>query len=340
MRICCTPEMGLGANEISAMRRLSRPSLQIIAEELHEPESRETVRWILSQRNPERALAEAIAENVRQATASIHEGAALGYGMGDYGMGKSFFKKLAKIHRKVFNTVKKVASKVANKDPIYRAIKPTLKKVANTVRKNLPIILTVAGAALAPFTGGASLAAAAVLTTARQLYANKIDAHKAVVAGKHEAAAMQAQVDQQTAEVTKQADDVYHQNQEIFLAAGYTEAKWNALTLDQKIDLIQRASDGKLQPTDDAVRTQQQVEQNAAQAISQVVPKITSTGGSYSTGGGGGYSYGSPDGQESVPEAPQEAGPAPSTKTESSGSSVVPWLAAAGAVAYVAFKKH
>ena len=267
MRIIVPRGMGLGATEISALRRLSRPSLEIISQEMTEPGSHEAIRWILQQKDPERALAETIAENVQYVTDFFVRNPSSG--MGDL-LGKSFFKKLHKIIKKVTISIpKKIASSVAKHDPIYKLAKPTLTKVAKVVRKNLPIIITVAGAVLAPFTGGASLAAAAVLTTARQLYANKIDAHKAVVAGKKEAGAMQAQVDQQTVEVTKQADQVYADNQTIFLGAGYDQAAWNALTLDQKIDLIQQASAGTLKPTAAALAAQNQAENQINQAATQ-----------------------------------------------------------------------
>lgn len=263
MRITIPPGAGLGAPEISALKRLSRNSLAIIADELTEPGSHETIKWILKQRDPERALAETIVENVRYATDFYIKNPSAG--MGDL-LGKSFFKKLVKVVKKVtIDIPKKIASKVASIDPLYKLAKPTLKKVMNVVRKNLPIILTVAGAVLAPFTGGASLAVAAVLTVARQLYVAKIEAHKAVVAGKAEAGAMQAQVDQQTAQVMQQADQVYADNQEIFMAAGYDQAAWNALTLDQKIDIITQASNGTLKPTAAAIAAQQQVVNAASQ---------------------------------------------------------------------------
>ncbi len=283
MRIYIPPGAGLGATEISALKRLSRPSLEIIADELTEPESHETIRWILRQRDPERALAQTVAENIHEAvTAHI---ASPNAGMGDL-LGKSFFKKLHKVFKKVLVTMpKKVLGKVGKIDPIAKALKPTIKKVATVVRKNLPIIATVAGAVLAPFTGGASLALAAAVTTARQLYVAKIEAHKALVAGKAEAGAMQAQVDQQTAQVMQQADQVYAENQTYFLAAGYDQATWNSLSLDQKIDVLTQASNGTLKPTAAAIAAQQQVSQTAtsaaASAAMQMQNQGPTTGGAY-----------------------------------------------------------
>jgi hypothetical protein len=103
MRVFAAPAHGLGAPEVSAFRRLSPKSQSIVADELRDPESHETVRWILKHRDPEAALAEAIDENVHQASRA----AASGAGVGD-GLGRSFFKRLARIHRKVFNVFKKV----------------------------------------------------------------------------------------------------------------------------------------------------------------------------------------------------------------------------------------
>jgi hypothetical protein len=323
MRIYVPPQAGLGAPEISALKRLSRPSLKIIAEELTEPGSHEAIRWILQQRNPEQALAQAVAENVR-AVVAAHV-ANPNVGMGDL-LGKSFFKKLVKLTKKITVSIpKKIASAVAKHDPLYKLAKPTLTKVMNGVRKNLPIILTVAGGVLAPFTGGASLAAAAALTTARQLYANRIDTAKAVKAGKAEAGAMQAQVDQQTADVNKQANDVYHQNQEVFLAAGYDEAKWNALSLDDKIAIIQKASDGTLQPTPAAVAAQNQVVSAAASGAASAVttqaptynpPPIPQQSYDYSTSS----SASAPDSTPAPAPSPVPA-PAPAPLPDASGSS-------------------
>ena len=277
MRVWIPPEAGLGAKEIYNLKRLSRPSLEIIADELTEPGSHEAVRWILQQRDPERALAKVIADSISFTVETLR--ANPNAGMGDL-LGKSFFKKLHKIVKKVTVSIpKKIASKVANKNPIYKKLKPTLKKVANVVRKNLPIILTVAGAVLAPFTGGASLAVAAALTTARQLYVAKKAADDAKKAGKAEAAAMQAQVSQQEAEVMQQADQVYADNQDIFLAAGYDQARWNSLTLDQKIEVITAASNGTLKPTPEAVAAQQQVVDAANQAAASAgASAVTASG--------------------------------------------------------------
>lgn len=268
MRIWIPPGAGLGAREIHALKRLSRPSLEVIADELTEPGSHEAIRWILRQRDPERALAGAIAESIHHTLAAV--AANPGAGMGDL-LGKSFFKKLHKIVKKVLVTApKKLASKIASKDPLYKATANIRKKVMNTVRKNLPIILTVAGAVLAPFTGGASLAVASALVVARQLYVAKVEADKAKRAGKAEAASMQAAVDAQEAELARQVADIYNENKDIFLAAGYDEARWNSLTLDQKVDVIQQASNGTLKPTPEAIAAQQAAQQQISQTVTQV----------------------------------------------------------------------
>jgi hypothetical protein len=353
MRVYLPSGHGLGAPEISALRRLSPRALAIVAEEIHEPGSRETVKWILGQQDPEQALAEAISENVRQATSQIAMNPDAGFGeFGELGK-KSFFKKLVSIHRKVFNAIKKVNAKIAKIDPIYKATAKIRKKVMVVVRKFAPIIITVAGAVLAPFTGGASMAAAAVLSTAYELRKKKIEAAKALKAGKQEAAGMQAQVDAQTAQVMKQADDVYSQNSDIFLSAGYTQDKWNALTLDQKIDLIQQASAGKLVPTAEAIAAQQAAAQQVSQTVSQVgsfvagqqaagAPSTTgSSGGGGGAPGGDGYQgdqqadSGQPS--EGAAQAPSTTGTTP--KPETSGGISPLWFGAAIAAAYVATKK-
>ena len=133
--------------------------------------------------------------------------------------------------------------------------------------KTGPLVISILGTVLAPFTLGLSAAAAAVIDTTIAIEQKKAAAAAAARANQHGADVMQQQVNDQTVQVSNQADDVYHANQTAFLAAGYTDDKWAALTLDQKAALIQQAAAGKLQPTPEAVAVVQQTQQALDQAV-------------------------------------------------------------------------
>lgn len=149
---------------------------------------------------------------------------------------------------------------LAKRDPSYSNIFTRLGKTG-------PLAISIIGTVLAPFTAGATLAIAAVVDTAIQLEQKKAAAAAATRAGDHQAAVMNQQVADQEGQVNQQADAVYTQNQTAFLAAGYTQDKWAALTLDQKTALIQQAAAGQLQPTPDAVAVMQQTQQAVNQAV-------------------------------------------------------------------------
>jgi hypothetical protein len=130
-----------------------------------------------------------------------------------------------------------------------------------------PLVISIVGTVLSPFTLGASEAVAAILDTTIALEQKKAAAAAAKAQGQHNAAVLQAQVDYQTTQVNQQADAVYQQNQTAFLAAGYTPTVWAGLTLDQKTALIQQAAAGQLQPTPAALAVIQQTAQAASQAV-------------------------------------------------------------------------
>lgn len=100
MRVYAAPGYGISASETENFWRLSPQSRSIVADELQHPDSHEAVHWILRQPDPERALADALTENIRQASTSV----ASGDGLGD-GLGKSFFKRLANFHSRVFRKI-------------------------------------------------------------------------------------------------------------------------------------------------------------------------------------------------------------------------------------------
>jgi hypothetical protein len=303
--------MKLTQRDLDVFRRLPLKIRLTLTEEMREPWSHETVLEILRSRDPISTFSRAVSETVK---ATLETPTGLSAGLGELGKFR-----LAKLHRKIKGAIKKTFSKIANKDPLYKKTYKLRAKVMKGVRKALPIIITIAGAVLAPFTGGASLAAAAVLATAVELRNKKIAAAKAVREGKREATAMNAEVDQQQAEVMKQADDFYAKNQDFFVQAGYPPEKWKTLTLDQKVDLIQKGEAGTLPTTQQSLEDIQTAQAAAGvppaqpgqtvvpAAIPEPPPPVQDAGGTASGGGGGGGGGG--DG--SLPAAPPEAAPAP-----------------------------
>ena len=142
-------------------------------------------------------------------------------------------KALQKIDAKVMKTISKVDTK------IHDTTKKVWKKYGNT-------IISVAGAVLAPFTGGASLAAASVLVAANTAYTKKRQADEAKKAGRRDAAQFQAQADASDRALMQQLDDFYRQNQAWFLEYGITPDKWAGMNLEQKIELINAGAEGRL----------------------------------------------------------------------------------------------
>jgi hypothetical protein len=122
-------------------------------------------------------------------------------------------------------------------------------KIGRAVKPFVPIIIGVVGAVLAPFTGGASLAAAAVLSAAYSINQKRIATNKAKREGKTVAKQMQAQVDAESKSLNKQLDDLFHQNQEVFTAAGITSAQWAGMSVDQKLAVVERINSGKMPST-------------------------------------------------------------------------------------------
>ena len=166
-------------------------------------------------------------------------------GMGD--LGKSFFKRIGGAIKR---TVKKVVI-----DPhkrVFEAAKRIEKKVVRGVergwRKYGSIIVTVLGAALAPFTGGASVAAAALIVAADTMYKKKKAADAAKKAARADAKLLQAEADKQERELQAQVDKFYQDNKAWFLQYDLGPDKWAKLTLQQKIDFINAGANGTLPP--------------------------------------------------------------------------------------------
>lgn len=254
---------GLSAYEDRVVASMPRYMRYVVADALNDRESAADIRQILQSSNPVARLHHEIQSATREA---LIESGVRPAGMSDYynpyidaGMG-SLKKKLKKIVKKVVAPVKKIHDKIADKilpQKLSNLMSRTREKISNAhsrlAAKNKKvflrygqIVLPIVGAVLAPFTGGASLAAAAVLVTGIQVYKQKEAAEAAKRAGKAEANAMAAAVAQQEAELHTQADNLYNQYQGTFLAFGLTPDKWQALTITQKLEIIDALSKGEL----------------------------------------------------------------------------------------------
>ena len=144
---------------------------------------------------------------------------------------------------------------------------PNVTNIFTRLGKTGPLAISILGTVLAPFTAGISEAVAAVADTAIAIGQKKTAAAAAAASNQHQSDVLNQQVSDQTVQVNQQADSVYNANQTAFLAAGYDQATWNALTLDQKTLLLQQAAAGQLQPTPAAVAVVQQTIQTANQAV-------------------------------------------------------------------------
>lgn len=281
MKVYVPRGAGLGDHEIFAMRRLSPGSLALIADELTNPASWPSVRKVLRAPDVEKAIADEVARTVELAVSAI----APAVGMGDYdyegddlqdvGFG-NFFKKIGKKIKKVAKKVVDIHKKVLKKtivEPHKKMVKITkkvAKQVGKAIKPYIPIILTVVGAVLSPFTGGASLAVAAALNAAYTIAMKAKQARAAKAANKKEAKAMQAEVDAAKKDLDKQLDDLFTQNQGVFAAAGISQAQWNAMTTEQKLAVVERINSGKMPSS-------QENADNAAAAQGQEPPKQTQT---------------------------------------------------------------
>lgn len=162
------------------------------------------------------------------------------------------------------------------------------------------IAIMVVGAGLALFTGGASLAAASALTAANTMYQKKRESDRAKQAGRRDAERLKKEAAAAEADTTRQVDDFYRQNQSWFVNnLGVTPDKWSALTLDQKIGLLNSGTTGR-PPVDPSAGV-------GASAPSPSVGYGTSGGGGGGGGGGSSEGGGGESFQPGAPGAPQVA---------------------------------
>jgi hypothetical protein len=288
MRIVVPSGAGLGAHEIYAMRRLSPGSLALVADELGNPASWPAVRRVLRAPDVERAVADEVSRTVALAVAAITPAVGLGdwdydgSELADVGFG-NFFKRIGKAIKRTAKKVVSIQKKIFVK-PLVKAVKITektakrvekfqgraIKKVGKAIKPFIPIIITVAGAVLSPFTGGASLAVAAALNAGYTIAMKAKQARAAKKANRKEAAAMQAEVKAASADLNKQLDDLFAQNQGVFAAAGISQAQWSAMSTDQKLAVVERINSGQMPSTQENATA-------AADATGQTAPTQTQT---------------------------------------------------------------
>ena len=336
--------LGLDRFEAAGFRRLHPEGRAVILEELREPQSRLAIRRILSHPDPARALQEEIAYNTRLAIRGVKQAIRSGMGdseTADYcdGLGfslKKTFKKVTKAVQKVVQKVaapikaihakiipkplqkieKKVVSEVHRAGQAAQRIHESAEQVAKRlgtkskqVVKKVWVkygntIIGVLGAVLAPFTFGASSAAAALIIAANNVYQAKRAATRAKAAGRADAAQMQAAVDAQEKDLGRQADEIYAQYPDAFRAIGITPEKWASLSTQAKLAIIESLSKGQLPPGYSYVSESEAAAAGVPGALpggspgassGPGQPKITYTsgdgggGGSGGGGGGGGH---------------------------------------------------
>jgi hypothetical protein len=292
---------GLGPKEMAAFNRLPPKLVQYLMEEVEDPSFvRDYLAPALRSPNPKEKILRDIAREAYEYEEDRK------HGVGGLGKKKGFFKKIAKVMRKAH-------AKVTPK--FMRKIEGKIHKIERKVWKKYgSVIISIAGAVLAPFTGGASLVAAAVIVAAKGLYEKKQAAEAAKRMAKKDAGLISAEATAQEAKVAADVDKFYADNKAWFLQYDMTPDKWKKLTLKQKTDFIEAGVTGKLPPgltnvtpTPDQVAAQsKQTAQAAANAgipQSAVAPPGAPPGAGYSTSGGG-----APPPQEAAAEeAAQEA---------------------------------
>jgi hypothetical protein len=232
---------GLGGEEMRALKKLPRPLVAYLLEEAEDPAFvTDYLIPALNTPNPYKRIVNDIAAEVYEYDEDLK------HGVGGLGKKKKgFFKKIKKVHKKTAQRHRKIRNKVRPKfmKKIHKKVSKGAKKVW---RQYGAIIISVVGAVLAPFTGGASLAAAAVLSAAHTMYYKKQAAVAARKAAKVETNQLKAEADKSEAETAATVDKFYKDNEAWFLQYDITPEKWAKLKLDEKIKLIEAGVKGEL----------------------------------------------------------------------------------------------
>lgn len=161
-------------------------------------------------------------------------------------------KKIAKAAKRLPTAVKRFVRKAAPVlvvgAPFLLGIKSVRKSAAKFYKKHGALIVTITGTALAPFTGGLSAMAATLIVSGKKIYDTRKAAIEAEKAGKAEAAQMAAAVREQEAALNAQCDQIYSEARESFELIGLTPEKWQALSVDAKMGIIDSLSRGEIPP--------------------------------------------------------------------------------------------
>jgi hypothetical protein len=267
---------GFGIDDDVIAAHLPPRMARIVIDELrYNPSIAPRIAELLQSARPELAIAREISAS---AAAGLEAAKRSGLGgMSDFGMGKNVFQRVSEAVSNVAQTVQEQVSGAAKNVPeaakvAGSAVQETAKKVfpytsipafvltktkfgENVVRKTReaarvygPTALKVAGIVAAPFTGGASLAVTALVQAREQLMAQKRAAAAAKKAASADAAQQQQAADTQEAILAQQTDDFFYQNIQGFAQYGITQDKWSKMTLDQKLDTVNKISSGELKP--------------------------------------------------------------------------------------------
>ncbi len=132
---------------------------------------------------------------------------------------------------------------------IARVLTAPVKFVARNAKQFGNILITLFGAVLAPFTGGASVLAATLVVGANQVRVAAVNAASASRTNSRAAAAQQAEAARQAAELEQKVNAFYRNNQAWFEQHGVTPDAWAKLTLDQKVELIRAGAAGQVPVT-------------------------------------------------------------------------------------------
>lgn len=224
------------------------------------------------------------------------------------------------------------------RDALNRATHPggTFGRIAQGIQEGVSkfgnILISIVGAVLAPFTGGASVLAATILTTANRVRTAAVAASSASRANSRAAAAQQAEAQRQAAALQAQVDDFFRNNQAWFAQHGITPQAWVTLTLDQKVEIIRAGSAGQLPVTPPS---------NPIQGALEGRPVGGSTSAPASSAGSSVSSapvYRQDAGPSSAGPSASVPGSAPATSSSGGGGTILALLAIP-AVAYMASKK-
>jgi hypothetical protein len=196
------------------LRRVPPRLRRIVLAEMRDPESREVLVPLLHKKDPASALARRLSEEISEEVFGEPES--------EDGLGLGKRKKKRGFKRVVKN------------------IKRIKKKTGKVIKKAAPTLLNVAGAVLAPFTGGASLAASSLITTGYSVARKKREAKKAEKRSRREARALEAQAKAEEARIAKEADDLYAQAPDVFASAGVTPEMWSSMTTEEKLGAIEK----------------------------------------------------------------------------------------------------